>query len=66
MTNFEVLTSITSIQKFSEIIFDILRDKETAKEIEEMLSEEFPEDGLRTLKSLVQKSGYPLSFEGRQ
>ena len=53
MTNFEVLTSITSIQKFSEIIFDSLRDKKTEKEIEEMLSEEFPETHIRWVEFVL-------------
>ncbi len=65
ITKFEVITSITDVKKFSQIVFDILRDKNTAEEIESFLSEKFPKDGLRELESIAQ-SDYPLSFAGRQ
>lgn len=65
MTKFKVLISITDVKKFSELIFDILKDKESAQEIEKFLSEDYPEEGLQTLKSIAQ-SGYPLSLDGLQ
>ena len=65
MTKFEVLVSITDIKKFSELVFDILKDKKSAKEIEILLNEDYPEEGLQTLKSIAQ-GGYPLSLEGLQ
>ena len=65
MTKFEVLVSITDVKKFSELVFDILKDKKSAKEIEILLNEDYPEDGLQTLKSIAQ-GGYPLSLEGLQ
>lgn len=65
ITKFKVVTSITDVKTFSHLIFDILKDKNTAEEIELFLSEEFPEDGLQKLNSIAQ-SDYPLSFDGRQ
>lgn len=62
ITKFKVVTSITDVKTFSHLIFDILKDKNTAEEIEEFLSEEFPEDGLQKLESITQ-SDYPLSFD---
>ena len=65
MTKFEVLVSITDVKKFSELVFDILKDKKSAKEIEILLNEDYPEEGLQTLKYIAQ-GGYPLSLEGLQ
>lgn len=65
MTKFEVLVSITDVKKFSELVFDILKDKKSAKEIEILLNEDYPEEGLQTLKSIAQ-GGYPLSLEELQ
>ena len=65
MTKFEVLVSITDVKKFSELVFHILKDKKSAKEIEILLNEDYPEEGLQTLKSIAQ-GGYPLSLEGLQ
>lgn len=65
MTKFKVLVSVTDVKKFSELVFDILRDKESAEEIEKFLSEDYPEEGLQTLMSIAQR-GYPLSLDGLQ
>ena len=65
MTKFEVLVSIPDVKKFSELVFDILKDKKSAKEIEILLNEDYPEEGLQTLKSIAQ-GDYPLSLEGLQ
>lgn len=65
MTKFTVLVSITDVKKISELIFDILNDKKSAQEIEMLLNEEYPEEGLQTLKSISQRD-YPLSLEGLQ
>ncbi len=62
---FEALKAVTDIRKFSELMYDILKDKKSPKEIEQFLSEEFSEEGLQTLESIAQ-SGYPLSFERKQ
>ena len=62
---FETLKAVTDIRKFSELMYDILKDKKSPKEIEQFLSEEFSEEGLQTLESIAQ-SGYPLSFERKQ
>lgn len=65
MSKFEALKSITDIKKFSSLVFDILKGKETPEEIENQLAEEITEDGLQTLESIARK-GYPLSLECRQ
>ena len=65
MTKFTVLVSITDVKKFSELIFDILKDKKSAQEIEVLLNEEYSEEGLQTLRSIAQ-GGYPLSLDGLQ
>lgn len=65
MTKFEVLKGITDVTKFSELIFDVLKDMKTPDEVKSILSEEIPEEGLRTLESIA-RSGYPLSLERMQ
>lgn len=65
MTKFEVLTSITDTKTFSDLVFDILRQKKTAKEIEDFLNEDFPEKEMDGLKAIIEK-GYPLSLKGSQ
>lgn len=65
MTKFEVLKGITDVTKFSELIFDVLKDMKTPDEVKSILSDEISEDGLRTLESIAHK-GYPLSLERMQ
>ena len=65
MTKFEVLVSITDVKKFSELVFDILKDKKSAKEIEILLNEDYPEEGLQTLKTIAQV-GYQISLDELQ
>jgi len=42
MRRFEVLKEITDIKAFSSLIFDLLKNKETSEEIENLLSEKIP------------------------
>lgn len=65
MTKFEVLKGITDVQKFSELIIDILGEKKTSADIKELLSEEITEEGLQMLESIA-RNGYPLSLERKQ
>ncbi len=65
MSKYEVLKAISDIKVFSSLIFDILKDKETPNEIESLLAEEIPEEGLQVLESIARK-GYPLSLERKQ
>ncbi|MDR2022122.1 MAG: hypothetical protein LBQ71_02450 [Hungatella sp.] len=65
MTKFEVLKGITDVTKFSELIFDVLKDMKTPDEVKNILSDEISEDGLRTLESIA-RNGYPLSLERMQ
>lgn len=65
MNRFEVITSLTDVQKFSELIFDILRDKESPEDIRAFLSEKLDDDAVFALRKLS-KSSYPLSLDGKQ
>lgn len=65
MNKFEALKSITDNMKFSELIYDILKDKNSPQEVFEFLSQELTEKEIQTLKSIAE-NGYPLSLEGRQ
>ena len=58
---FEALKAVTDIRKFSELMYDILKDKESPQENEKFLSEEFSEEGLQTLESITQ-GDYPLDM----
>ena len=51
----------TDAWKSSELMYDILKDKESPQEIEKFLSEEFSEEGLQTLESITQ-GDYPLDM----
>ena len=66
MTKFEALKGITDVKKFSELLFDILADRKTMAEIEELLLEELTEKQLQTLQSVAESGNYPLSLDGRQ
>lgn len=65
MTKFRLITSLTDVQKFSEIIYDILRDKESPEEIQAFLSKDLNEDVLPSLQKMAAE-GYPLSLDGKQ
>lgn len=65
MSKFEALKSITDNKKFSELIYDILKDKNSPQEVFEFLSQELTEKEIQTLK-FIAENGYPLSLEGRQ
>lgn len=41
MTKFKVLTSITDVKKFSELIYDLVIHTETPQELESVLCEDF-------------------------
>lgn len=62
---FDVLKAITDEKKFSELVFDLVKETKTPDAFREMLSEELTEEGLRTILS-VARSDYPLSLERRQ
>lgn len=68
MKMFDLLKGFTDTEKFSEFIFDVLKEKESPEEIKMWLEKEVPEDpagGLQTLQSIAQ-SDYPWSFDGIQ
>ena len=62
---FDVLKAITDEKKFSELVFDLVKETKTPDAFREMLSEELTEEGQRTILS-VARSDYPLSLERRQ
>lgn len=65
MTKFEALKSVTDSKKYAELVFDLVEYAKTPEKLAELLSEEFTEKGLQTIKSIA-RSGYPLSFERKQ
>lgn len=65
MTKFDVLKSIEDVNKFSELIIDVLKDKRTSEELAAVLAEEISEDGLQIIESIA-RSDYPLSLERKQ
>lgn len=66
MTKFELLRSITDVGKFSEVIYEVLIQHKSPKEMEAFLSEELTEHQQKTLQSIVASGNYPLSFDGKQ
>ena len=66
MVKFDVLMSIKDVQKFSEVIFDILRYKENPEQLTEFLAEPLTEKQLQTVKSVAESGNYPLSLDGLQ
>lgn len=65
MKKFDGLKAIADEKKFSEIIFDLIAEYETPELFAKFLSEEFTDEGLRTLESIA-RSDYPLSLERKQ
>lgn len=65
MTRFEVLRGITDVQKFSELIFDMVQIADNESVFCSLLASELTEKELQTVKSVAQ-SDYPLSFERKQ
>lgn len=66
MTKFEVIQSITGVNEFSKIVFDLAKKAGTPEALEEDLRTDVSAEGLKTLKSIAQRGNYPLSFEGKQ
>lgn len=65
LKKFDVLKSITDVQKFSDMVFDLVADAKTPDKLSNLLSEEFTEKGLQSLKSIA-RHGYPLSLDLKQ
>lgn len=65
MTKFETLKMVTDAEKFSELIFDLIRFYDTSTKFTAFLKEELPQKELQTLESIAQ-AGYPLSLERKQ
>lgn len=66
MTKFEVIRSITDVDKFSDIIFDMVKTTKSAEQLTQVLSEKLTEKGLQTIMSVAQSGNYPLSLDGIQ
>ena len=65
MTKFELLTSITDVKEFTELIFVILSHKKNAEDMQKFLKELITEDELQMAKSAA-REGYPLSSSFKQ
>ncbi|MBS6645878.1 MAG: hypothetical protein KH366_20065 [Clostridiaceae bacterium] len=66
MTKFEVLKAINGIKEFSNLTFDLVKIADSPEKLQEILSEELTEEGLRTIQSVAHSGNYPLSFVGKQ
>lgn len=62
MTRFEALKAITSVKEFSNHIYDFAMRAGSPEKLAEFLADELTEEGLRLLKTVVQKGNYPISF----
>lgn len=65
MKKFDVLKAIADEEKFSDMVFGLIKVKKTPKELTELLKEEMPEKELLHLKEAA-LNGYPLFFFGIQ
>lgn len=65
MKKFDVLKAITDEEKFSDMVFDLIKVKKTPEALAELLKEEMPEKELPHLKEAA-LNGYPLFFSGIQ
>ncbi|WP_373264536.1 hypothetical protein [Hungatella hathewayi] len=66
MKKFDVIRSITEVKEFSNIIYDMAKIAGSSEGLQQMLSEELTEEGLRTIQSVAHSGNYPLSFDGKQ
>ena len=65
MKKIEVLEAITDVEKFSEMVVDLVEEAKTSEKLAKLLAEDFTEKGLQTVESIAQ-SDYPLSFDRKQ
>jgi hypothetical protein len=65
LTCFDAVQGVTDIQKFAELMHDLVMSTGTATELTALLQRELTEKELQALQSIAQ-SGYPLSLEGKQ
>ncbi|MBU9739704.1 hypothetical protein [Diplocloster agilis] len=66
MTKFQVIQQISDPDKFAELIFDMINEVDTVDGFKTLIKEELTENQLQTVKSIADKSDYPLSLEGLQ
>lgn len=66
MTKFQVIQQISDPDKFAELIFDMINEADTVDGFKTLIKEELTENQLQTVKSIADKSDYPLSLDGLQ
>lgn len=66
MTKFEVIKAINGLKEFSNLTFDLVKIANSPEKLQEILSEELTEEGLRTIQSVARLGNYPLSFDDKQ
>lgn len=64
MTRSDVLRNIDGVGEFSRLVFDMVEKAGTPEKLAKTLSEELPDVGLQTLRSIAQHGDYPLSLDG--
>ena len=63
---FDVLKGVSEIKEFSVNVFGMAKKAGSPEKLAEMLSEELPDAGLQTIRSIAQCGDYPLSLDGIQ
>lgn len=65
VTKFDAVKAISDVEKFAELVYDLVNHAGGKAQLAELLKKELSEKELQTLTSIAQK-GYPLSLEGMQ
>lgn len=63
---FQVLQSITDVNAFSNMIWNLIRVRKNPDEVAELLKKELTDDELQAICTAAQKGNYPLSLEQLQ
>lgn len=63
---FQVLQSITDVNAFSNMIWNLIRVRKNPDEVAELLKKELTDDELQAICAAAQKGNYPLSLEQLQ
>lgn len=66
MTRFDVLKSITGINEFAKLSYEMVTETGSPEKFAELLRSEIPKEGLQTLMSIAQSGNYPLSFNASE
>lgn len=66
LKKFDVLKAITDEQKFSEMIFALVKEFDSIEKLAETLKKEVPEEELQHISEAARLDGYLLFFSGIQ